>query len=213
MPLATKIRAAIANPYSSRSLGGSARLRRWKELRRRFPDFEDMRVLDLGGNTRYWHSAPVRPAHVTLVDPDPWHLQEPEDWMTIVVGDACDPDLGLTGFDLCHSNSVIEHVGGFFRRRQFAANVEAAAPHHWVQTPYRYFPLEPHWLFPGFQFLPVRARAAIGPRWPIAPLGHPIEAALGIELIGLTEFRHLFPDSGIWPEKLGGVIKSLVAVR
>ena len=28
-----------------------------------------------------------------------------------------------------------------------------------VQTPYRYFPVEPHWLFPGLQFLPMGLRA------------------------------------------------------
>ena len=32
---------------------------------------------------------------------------------------------------------------------------------HWVQTPYRYFPVEPHFLFPGFQFLPLTVRAVL----------------------------------------------------
>ncbi len=40
----------------------------------------------------------------------------------------------------------------------------------WVQTPYRYFPIEPHWIFPGFQFLPLSARTEISRRW---PLGNP----------------------------------------
>ena len=36
-----------------------------------------------------------------------------------------------------------------------------------VQIPYRYFPIEPHWLFPGLQFLPQRAR-----------IGHPALATV-----------------------------------
>ena len=214
MARATKLRSAIADGYDSRTLAGQARQRRWKELLRRFADFQDMTIVDLGGDTRYWRSAPVRPAHVTLVDPVGYHLDAPEDWMTTIVGDACDPDLGLDGFDLCHSNSVIEHVGGPHRRRQFAENVMASATHHWIQTPYRYFPVEPHWLFPGFQFLPLPARAWIGPRWPIAPpMGDPVAAALDIDLVTITELRHLFPSSDLWTERIGGIVKSLVMVR
>lgn len=63
-------------------------------------------------------------------------------------------------FDLVYSNSVIEHVGGHARSCDFAGMVKTLARRHWgVQTPYRYFSIEPHWLFPGLQFLPQSARA------------------------------------------------------
>ena len=77
------------------------------------------------------------------------------------IGDACDPvgAVGGRSFDLVYSNSVIEHVGGHQRRELFAQAVRDLAPSHWVQTPYRYFPLEPFWLFSAFQFLPLPSRA------------------------------------------------------
>jgi hypothetical protein len=87
-----------------------------------------------------------------------------------------------------------------------------------VQTPYRYFPVEPHFLFPGFQFLPLKARAALVQRWPLVhtrPGDHDaaVSAALHVELLGRTELEALFPDSEIVSEKLAGLTKSLVAVR
>ena len=61
-------------------------------------------------------------------------------------------------YDVVFSNSLLEHVGGHAQRAALAREVRSLAPRHWVQTPYRYFPLEPHWLFPGMQF-PLEAQA------------------------------------------------------
>ena len=207
----------IADPYSGRSVSSWTRGRRWEEIQRRYPDLGDMRVLDLGGVERHWTHAPVRPREVVLLNlPDEREASD----MEVVVGDACRPPAELfeRGFDLVYSNSVIEHVGGFAKQAEFAGAVKRLAPHHWIQTPYRYFPIEPHWLFPGFQFLPVRLRVAATRRW---PLGHrrerdPAEAAdsvLSVQLLGRTEMRSLFPDSDLWSERLGGLTKSIVATR
>ena len=55
--------------------------------------------------------------------------------MEVVQGDACAGGFGK--FDLVFSNSVLEHLGGHGRRRQFADVVHESAPEWWVQTPYR----------------------------------------------------------------------------
>src|SRR5690242_9976893 len=100
-----------------------------------FPGIAEMDVLDLGGETRIWRTAPVRPRHVTVLNTSTRWLKEPDDWMTIVHQDACDPHIDGR-YDLVYSNSVIEHVGGVYRRLAFAANVQRLAPRHWIQTPY-----------------------------------------------------------------------------
>lgn len=51
-------------------------------------------------------------------------------------------------FGLVYSNSLIEHLGGHARRAAFAEQVRSLAPRHWVQTPYRYSLIKPHWLVP-----------------------------------------------------------------
>lgn len=216
---ATVRRTLVESP---RSLGARARARRWQLIRELFPDIGEMRVLDLGGTVDAWQRAPLRPAHVTVLN-----LFEPgepdEDWVTAVVGDACEPDVALapiTGgaeFDLVLSNSLLEHVGGHANRQKVAEAVRRLAPRHWVQTPYRYFPLEPHWLFPGMQWLPVAARARIAATWPLSHNGRQsLEAArrsvLWTELVGVAEMREYFPDSEIVHERVGGLTKSLIAV-
>jgi hypothetical protein len=119
--------------------------------------------------------------------------------------------------DLVFSNSLIEHLGGPARRAQFADVVYGLAPRHWIQTPYRYFPIEPHWLFPGFQFLPLNARGWLTRRWPLTHTtskdpDEAIETALSVDLLSVTEMRHLFPESSIVHERLGPMTKSIVAV-
>jgi hypothetical protein len=182
-----------------------------------YPDLDQMRVLDLGGEVRSWAPAPVMPAHLTVVNISDDHIAG--EGVESFKGDACDLPDRLRGerFDLVFSNSVIEHVGGHDRRVAFAESVRSMSDRHWVQTPYRYFPIEPHWVFPGFQFLPLRARVEITRRWRLgrqtAIFDKAVDAALTVELLDVTGMRHYFPDSEIRHERLAGLTKSLIAVR
>jgi hypothetical protein len=227
---AARITRRITDP-SGATIAARARAARFELLVSEFPALEDMRVLDLGGAVHSWVQSHPRPAEVVLLNV-PWVAHEQErlieqdalgDWMRAVPGDACDPPEELTGrrFDLVFSNSVIEHLGGHERRLAFAHAARTLGDHHWVQTPNRYFPVEPHWLFPGFQFLPTRLRAAATSRWPIgnytmfrdAPLEKRMKVVLAIELLSLAEMRFYFPESKILRERMGPLTKSLVAVR
>lgn len=204
------------------SLGAKARMRRWEIFRNAFPTIENLRLLDLGGTVEAWHRAPVRPRHVVVLN-----LFQPgesdDNWITAVTGDACNATDELAkanvsiGFDVVFSNSLIEHVGGHARRLELARQVRQLAPRHWVQTPYRYFPLEPHWLFPGMQFMPAAARVRIAAYWPLVntPPANIDEArrdVLWTELVSITEMREYFPTSTILHERVLGLTKSLIAL-
>jgi hypothetical protein len=211
-----RLRYLIADPAERRSIGTSLRRKRWEVFHRRFPDIEKMRVLDLGGTVKHWETSLIRPKSVVVVNLLP--ESSDIDWITAVQGDACDPPARVRDaeFDLVYSNSLIEHLGGHARRCDFASMVHAMASHHWVQTPYRYFPVEPHWLFPGLQFLPQRARAWAIQRWPLSPARPNPEQALRdvleVELLSETEMKYYFPGSELLRERVLGLTKSIIMV-
>jgi hypothetical protein len=206
------------------SLAQRARSRRHARLLESLPAFAGMSVVDLGGTVDYWERSELRPAEVLVVNLSPRALDDESThgWISTVHADACTFDGGGRRFDLVFSNSVIEHVGGFARRQRFADRVHELAPRHWVQTPDRYFPLEPHWGFPGLQFLPVRARLWITTRWAWGPRGHAERSperiaanereCLSTDLVSAAELRRLFPSSEVWSERVLGLSKSLVAI-
>lgn len=177
-----------------------------------------MTVLDLGGTPASWDLAPVRPRAITVVNLARQESNDPA--VTVVHSDACElpQDLIEQRFDLVYSNSLLEHVGGHVQRKKLAATIREMAPRHWVQTPYRYFPIEPHWLFPGFQWLPYSAKIAVSLRWNRGHIqthtrAEAEEQVNEIDLVGIEQMHDYFLDSEIWRERFGGFVKSLVAIK
>jgi hypothetical protein len=209
---------AVGSNKSTRSLAGRARARRWRYFDERFPTISEMRVVDLGGTPESWRLAPVKPLAVTIVNLLP--LTSDDTAVKVIQADACDLPAALRRerFDLVFSNSLIEHVGGHPQRQRLAETIHALADRHWVQTPYRYFPVEPHWLFPGMQWLPYEARVRVSLRW---HRGHirtstredAQDMVDEIDLLSVSQMRRYFPTSVIWYERFAGLIKSLVAIR
>lgn len=207
--------ARLIDPDRVGSLTHHCRTARNEEFKRRFPDLADMTVLDLGGTVVSWRVLGLRPKSVTIVNLDNEQVPD-EPWISFLNQDACAGGFGH--YDLVFSNSLMEHLGGHARRQQFADVVQEAAPSWWVQTPYRYFPIEPHWVFPAFQFLPFRTRVTISRHWRTLHADGKLDRAAAaelvasVELISATEMRAYFPTSEIWFERIAGVPKSLVAV-
>lgn len=175
-----------------------------------------MRVLDLGGTVASWHLCPVQPAHVTLLN----LLEQPEaPRKTAIIGNACEPPPTITDehFDLIYSNSVIEHVGDDAQRAAFARVVHELGSHHWVQTPNYYFPIEPHLLCPGLQFLPLSLAVPYARQWPLGNYGRGMtrarasEVLASIHLLRTSELQGYFPSSAIERERVGPFAKSLIA--
>jgi hypothetical protein len=201
------------------SFGARRRARRWAWLTQTFPDLAQMSVIDLGGRLDTWERAPVRAKFVHVVNLESATGPVP-DWARVEHGDACalPPHIARQRFDLVFSNSVIEHVGGHERRLRFAESVHKLADAHWVQTPYRYFPVEPHWVAPALQHLPLAVRASLAHRWPLqhtraAKREDTLQSLMWTELLDRTQMRHYFPDSVIRAERVAGLTKSLIAFR
>lgn len=206
------------------SVGARARQRRWDTFIRIFPNFTTMSVLDLGGTPNFWEHVPQRPRLLHIINLASASAPSSATWMRVDIADACDVPHWILDqhYDLVFSNSVIEHVGGHLQRQRFADQVRRAADQYWIQTPYRYFPVEPHWAAPGMQFLPLRARASMSRRWPLTPGRTPgrrdsllaaVDAQMSVELLDITQMRSYFPESQLVYERFGPFVKSIIAVK
>lgn len=118
-------------------------------------------ILDLGGTELYWKtmgSLDSQDIQITLLNSG--KIKTTRQNITSVVGDATRMDIFEDqSFDVVFSNSVIEHVGDFENQNRMAKEVTRIGKRYFVQTPNYWFPIEPHFLLPGFQWLPVSLRA------------------------------------------------------
>jgi hypothetical protein len=135
-------------------------------------------------------------------------------------GDACNlPSFADNSFDIAHSNSVIEHVGDWERVEAFAKETRRLAPVYHVQTPYYWFPVEPHFLIPIIHWLPEGFRAKIFlhisfvPRGLSPNMGAAMRRVESAYLLDRAQMAYLFPDAQIRFEWFGPFAKSLIASR
>jgi len=119
-------------------------------------------------------------------------------------------------FDVVFSNSVIEHVGDYAQQMQMAKEVQRVGNRYFLQTPNRNFPIEPHFLFPFFQFFPFCIKVFLVEHFNITyskkkwTKQEAEEIAKGVRLLTATELRVMFPGATIYREKLLGLTKSFV---
>jgi 2-polyprenyl-3-methyl-5-hydroxy-6-metoxy-1,4-benzoquinol methylase len=157
---------------------------------------------------------------VTLLNLNVGELSEPDEHFGCVIGDARQLAFEDGEFDLVHSNSVIEHVGAWQDMEAFASETRRVGRSYYVQTPYFWFPVDPHFYgFPMFHWLPRQAKAWLLANLPLATAGklptseQALHAVDSVKLLDGHQLRRLFPDAGIQFELLAGLPKSLIAVR
>ena len=105
------------------------------------------RILDVGGTLEFWETfgsdldwSKVSVKLLNLASSDVIHPG-----ISSLAGDARSmPTFDNNSFDIVHSNSVIEHVGRWSDMVAMAEEVRRLAPAYFVQTPYFWFPIEPH---------------------------------------------------------------------
>lgn len=130
--------------------------------------------------------------------------------VTVQVGDGTKLQYADGEFGTVFSSSTVEHVPKELQPA-FAAEIRRVGRRYFVQTPNRYFPIEPHYQFPLFQFLPHRVQKALNNRFSLGwrPRGQWEE----VNLLSARALRQLFPDAEIHRERVFGLTKSLMAVR
>ncbi len=177
-------------------------------------------ILDVGGTQAFWKLVGLinDDLKITLYNVSHFNVSYPT--LVSMAGDARDmQEFKDKEFQIVFSNSVIEHVGSFAQQRQMADEVQRVGDRFYVQTPNRYFPLEPHFLFPFFQFLPVSFRVFLvthfnlGWRGNIPDRQEALRAVQEIRLLTEKELKDLFPGAKIYKEKLLGLTKSFIVYK
>jgi len=170
-------------------------------------------ILDVGGTERFWElmgwtDHPDVHLHIlNLEPPKPRHSS-----VRTCVGDArAMPQFADGEFDVVFSNSVIEHVGGFDDQRRMANEVMRVGKRYFVQSPNRYFPIEPHFLVPFFQFFPHRLKVATVQHWKgVKDRAVAERRASEIQLLSRRQLQDLFPGSHLYVERFAGLAKSFI---
>lgn len=189
-------------------------------------DARPFTILDLGGTPAYWQRLGAdwlasRDVRVTITNFEAGELLGQTDaFMAVEQADGRDLAKYADGsVSLVHSNSVIEHVGRWADMERFAAETRRVGRAYYVQTPYFWFPVDPHFFrVPLFHWLPVSLRAKLLRRIKIgwARTGPTLAAAMraieGSTMLDRSQFRQLFPDAAHGFEWLG-LPKSMIAVR
>ncbi|WP_242928256.1 class I SAM-dependent methyltransferase [Pontibacter vulgaris] len=137
-----------------------------------------------------------------------------------IAGNACDLSYFENKcFDVVFSNSVIEHLFTKQAQQQMASEVQRVGKNYYIQTPNLYFPVEPHWIFPLFQFLPFDLKVALTLNF---DLGHykkaankeaAIQRVKEVRLLSEKEMKSLFADGEIYRERIGGLTKSITLYK
>jgi hypothetical protein len=134
-------------------------------------------------------------------------------------GDACDLSVfSDRSFAIAFSNSVIEHVGGPPEQARMASEMRRVGQRYLVQTPNVWFPIEPHFQFPLFQFMPRAVRVALVRRFALGwhrrtpDRTEAYELVDSIRLLSRRQLAALFPEATIVRERFCGLTKSLMAL-
>jgi hypothetical protein len=194
----------------------SSRVRGWREARYRlFMELcsiqPDDRILDVGAGEGLALECFNSTNPIVALDLHP----TPNEWIeqrnvTIVSGDGTALSYEDGEFPVVFCSSVIQSVPRQLQA-QFAGEIRRVGQRYFVQTPNRYFPIDPIYQIPFFQFLPVRTQRWLNRHLTLGwrSKGNWSET----RYLSAQDLRRLFPDGEIHRERVFGLTKSFMVVR
>jgi predicted SAM-dependent methyltransferase len=207
------------NDYSNPNYIGS----RFRKKRFRF--FEDkiknlqkpLTILDIGGTVRFWVNEGYQKKDVliTILNLRPDHSEYAN--ISVIGGDACDLSMFKDNtFDIAFSNSLIEHLYTKENQVKMAHEAMRVAHYFFIQTPNRYFPIEPHFKFPFFQFLPKSMQIFLQTKTSLIngskySKEYAENVLNEIRLLSKEEMLNIFPRCNLYTEQFLGLSKSFIA--
>lgn len=206
-----RLYAVVINPF---------RKRRMARFLRVIDPQPAERILDVGGTLFNWKLIGYE-GNVILLN-----LAASGDKETIVpgnfsfvVGDGTALPYDDEEYDVCFSNSVIEHVGAFEKQKMFAREVCRVGRRIWIQTPARSFFFEPHYMTPFIHWFPKRYQKKLLRNFSLWGLiARPTQQYVDdfvdeTRLLTFGEVKALFPDCQIVRERFLFMTKSYLIIK
>lgn len=175
-------------------------------------------ILDIGGTVHFWEAMDFKEpdVHIILLNLETIENLQPP--FSSVKGDATNlSNFADKSVDIVFSNSVIEHLFTWENQQKMASEVQRVGKYHFIQTPNYWFPIEPHWVFPFFQYFPKTIQYWLTQQFQLGHIPRKPSYAEAknqvdeIRLLSHKEYRILFPHSRIYCEKFAGFTKSFIA--
>ncbi len=163
-----------------------------------------VKVLDLGGTQEYWEMMEYTDPNlieVILINIDEIQVSLPN--FRAIKMNALELDINGFDCDIVFSHSLIEHVD----RERFAQLISDSKKPYFIQTPNKYFPIEPHFMIPLFQFMPLWLKLFLTRNSDIK------SEVRTINLLSKGDLIRLFPNSKIFGGKLLGSVQSFIVVK
>ena len=137
----------------------------FKSLIQSAPD--TLNILDIGGTLEFWVNSgfladllQIKEINITLLNIKEYQSNHPN--IKTAIGDATNLKQFRDGeFDIVFSNSVIEHLFTYENQLLMSAEIKRISKRFFIHTPNKYFPIEPHFQFPLFQFLPLSIKVIL----------------------------------------------------
>ncbi|MBL8006293.1 MAG: class I SAM-dependent methyltransferase [Ignavibacteria bacterium] len=179
-----------------------------------------LKILDIGGSDYYWRCLGFTGDDNYKIMIINTENQKTDDFtnITFLKRDARDLRFISDGeYDLVFSNSMIEHLNSYDEQKKLAGEIRRTGKKYFIQTPDYYFPLEPHFLFPFFQFLSVEMKTKLIRKYSLGWFEKQTnqenarQLAESVRLLKEKELREIFPGCKIYRERFFGLSKSLTA--
>ena len=220
-----KIFQKLANNYQFNSFANKIRRKRFKYFLNVISFLHNqkknkIRILDIGGTQKFWEMMQAVNLPIEIVILNLFKEDVKYNNIISVVGDAINlSQFKDREFDIVFSNSVIEHLSNLENQKLMANEVLRVGHNFFIQTPNYFFPIEPHFGFPFFHFLPRNVRIFLLMNFSLGwykKTKNADEAAKLVDEINLLRFeelKNLFPNSFVIREKIFGLTKSFVVVN
>lgn len=208
----------IANNENKKSMASKLRIKRFELFKDLIKSFgRPISILDVGGTINFWEVMGYTDSEhqITLLN----LIKSPSNYKNIssVIGDATNmSEYADKHFDVVFSNSCIEHLGSYENMKLMAEEIKRVGSKYFIQTPNKYFFIEPHFCFPFYNFLPHVLQIELLTHFKLGWISKrknrkdASDFIKAIRLLSKKELESLFPDSTLYEEKFLGLTKSFI---